>query len=162
MNKYAYLMVSILSMNTTVIAQEMNEHRQMVEMPSEIKQMFLKNMRVHMESLDQIIAALAENNLNEAAKVAETTMGAGHRKGKQRQCDSGEGSKAHKHKHAGQKGKGFGKYMPTEMKAMGMQLHVAADDFAVVARQGDIGEAYKALRQVSSSCVACHQSFGIK
>jgi len=119
-----------------------------------------------MEALDQIIAALAENDLDDAAVIAETTMGVvgtGH--GKKWECDDGDNAHKHdqsKHDQSKHEKKGFGKLMPAEMKAMGMSLHSAADDFADVARQGGRGEAYKALRQISSSCVACHQSFGVK
>ena len=160
MKKYLCLIVLTISANSSVIAADINDHRQLIEMPPEMKQMFLKNMRGHMESLDQLIAALADNDLASAADIAETTMGAGH--GKKRQCDDSDHTDSHKHSHSDHKGKGFGQFMPAEMKLMGMNLHQAANEFAIVSRQGDRGEAYKALRQISSSCVACHQSFGVR
>ena len=162
MKKYLCLIALTISANSSVMAADIHDHRQLIEMPPEMKQMFLKNMRGHMESLDQLIAALADNNLAAAADIAENTMGVGH--GKKRQCDDSKHAKSesHEHSHSDHKGKGFGQFMPAEMKAMGMNLHRAANEFAIVARQGDMGEAYKALRQVSASCVACHQSFGVK
>jgi len=155
------LLAALLLLPTTLtIAGEFTaDTRQVVEMPPEVKSMFLKNMRGHMESLDLIIAALAENDLTEAAAVAEAGMGAGH--GKKRQCEDEYAGK-HKHEDSSHKGQGFGKFMPKEMKMMGMQLHIAANEFADVAREGDIGEAYKSLRNISASCVACHQSFQVK
>jgi len=147
----------LLPMTLTMAGELNTDPRQAVEMPPEMKNMFLKNMRGHMESLDLIIAALAENDLTEAAAVAETGMGAGH--GKKRQCDD---EHAGKHKQSSRKEKGFGKFMPKEMKMMGMQLHIAANEFADVAREGNMGEAYKSLRHISSACVACHQSFQVK
>jgi len=153
------LLVALLLLPTTLtIAGELTaDTRQVVEMPPEVKSMFLNNMRGHMESLDLIIAALADNDLTEAAAIAEAGMGAGH--GKKRQC---EDEHAGKHEQSSYKGEGFGKFMPKEMKMMGMQLHIAANEFADVAREGDIGEAYKSLRNISASCVACHQSFQVK
>ena len=166
MKKYLGLIALTIIANSSVWAEDMSDHRQLVEMPPEMKQMFLKNMRGHMESLDQLIAALADNDLVSAADIAENTMGNGH--GKKRQCDDDSdhaNSNSHQHSHSEHKDhkkKGFGQFMPAEMKAMGMNLHHAANEFAIVARQGDRGEAYKALSQVSASCVACHQSFQVK
>ena len=159
MTRTLSLLTALFIANSPVLAQEMNDPRQMIEMPPEMKQMFLKNMRGHMESLDKIIAELAVEDLSGAADIAENTMGVGH--GKKRQCDETD-EKEHKHDHSSHKGKGFGQFMPAEMKAMGMGLHTAANEFATVSRQGNIGEAYKALRQVSASCVACHKSFRVK
>lgn len=154
------LIALLLLPNVSTIAGELNvDSRQIVEMPEEMKSMFLKNMRGHMESLDLIIAALAKNDLSEAAAVAEAGMGAGH--GKKRQCEDDHAGK-HKHEQSSHKAKGFGKFMPKEMKMMGMQLHIAANEFADVAREGDMGEAYKSLRSISATCVACHQSFQVK
>ena len=159
------LLTALFIANSPVLAQEMSDPRQVVEMPPEMKQMFLKNMRGHMESLDKIIAALAVEDLSGAADIAENSMGVGH--GKKRQCDDAN-KEEHQHGHSAHKGekehkgKGFGQFMPTEMKSMGMGLHTAANEFATVARQGNMGEAYKALRQVSASCVACHKAFRVK
>lgn len=160
MRKNIIFIMLLLASNSSLMAQENTDPRLTVEMPPQMKQMFLKNMRGHMEALNQIIAALAENNLLSAADIAESSMGVGH--GKKRQCDDNE----HKHnkgqKHSSHKGKAFGKFMPPEMKMMGMQLHASANEFAEVARQGNMNEAYKALSKVSSSCVMCHRSFQVK
>ena len=151
-------MLALLLLATNANSVDEIDLREKVEMPPEMKEMFLKNMRSHMESLDLIIEAIATNNLNDAAVIAETTMGTGGED--KRQCDE---SATHQHQHkAGHKKKAFGRFMPNSMKAMGMQLHVAADNFATVAREGDIAEAYKSLSKISASCVACHQSFRVQ
>lgn len=163
MRKNITFAMILLAFNSPSIAQENTEPRQVVEMPTEMKQMFLKNMRGHMEALDQIIAALAENNLSKAADIAESSMGVGH--GTKRQCDDdnkGKHSHEFKQNHSSHKEKKFGQFMPIEMKMMGMQLHQSANKFATIARGGNINEAYKALGQISSSCVMCHQSFQVK
>jgi len=151
-----YLFALLLLPMTSVFAEEITtDNRQVVNMPSQMKSEFLKGMRGHMESLDLIIAALAENDLVEAASIAETSMGVGQ--GQNTQCDDEQAVKHHKHQ-----AKGFGQFMPKEMKMMGMQLHISADEFADVAREGNMGDAYKSLRNISSTCVACHQSFQVK
>lgn len=157
--KKLFLALLILPMTTAIAEDVTTDYRHVVEMPTEMKTLFLKNMRGHMESLDRIIAALAENDLTEAAAVAEAGMGAGH--GKQRQCEDGAAGQ-HKHEQSSHQTKSFGQFMPKEMKMMGMQLHIAVNEFADTAREGDIGEAYKSLRNISASCVACHQSFQVK
>ena len=161
--KKLLLALIALPFSSVMAVDHTADQREVVEMPSQAKIMFLKNMRGHMESLDLIIAALSENDLTEAAILAETTMGSGQ--GKKRQCDEGSTEKQqHKHKQSSHKvkGKGFGKFMPKEMKMMGMQLHIAANEFADVAREGNMGEAFKSLRNISAACVACHQSYQVK
>ncbi len=162
-----YILVCLMFSMAPATAGDTHESmdmRQVVNMPAPMKEMFLKNMRGHMESLDLIIAALAEGDLNDAAEIAEKGMGLGH--GKPRQCDDEhDGShdhSTHQHKPETHQGKAFGKFMPKEMKMMGMQLHTSADNFAAVAREGDVGDAYRSLRNISASCVACHQSFQVK
>ena len=168
MTKHLSLLTALLIANSPIMAQEVSDPRQLVEMPPEMRQMFLTNMRGHMEALDNIIAALAVEDLSKAADIAEDKMGVGH--GKKRQCDDTNiNEKTHEHSHSdhkekkGHKGKkGFGQFMPAEMKIMGMSLHTAANEFASVSRQGNVGDAYKALRQISASCVACHKAFQVK
>jgi hypothetical protein len=161
MKKELSLLSFLLLSSSAVYAEKTTDFRQIVEMPPPMKELFLTNMRGHMESLDLVIKALAEKDLNLSATLAESTLGLGQSEA--RQCDDSDSHQQHKqqseHKH---KAMAFGQFMPASMKAMGMQLHIAADNFADVARQGDMGEAYKALSQISSTCVACHQAFKVK
>ena len=158
------LALIVLPLSSVMAMDPTSDQREVVEMPSQAKIIFLKNMRGHMESLDLIIAALAENDLTEAAIVAEMTMGSGQ--GKKKQCEDDSAKKEHQHKpdqsHSNHQKKSFGKFMPKEMKMMGMQLHIAANEFADVAREGNMGDAYKSLRNISAACVACHQSYQVK
>jgi len=159
--KKVLLALIVLPFSSVMAMDHMADQREFVEMPPQAKTMFLKGMRGHMESLDLIIEALAENDLTEAANISETTLGTGQ--GGKRQCeDESEGKKKHQQSSHKGKEKGFGKFMPKEMKMMGMQLHIAADEFADVAREGNMGEAYKSLRNISAACVACHQSYQVK
>ena len=162
MKKYTSILLVLLS--TSAIAEsDVIDTRQIVTMPAPMKELFLKNMRGHMESLDRVIGALAEGSLNDAADISEIGMGMGH--GKVRQCDDDKKGD-NQHQHASpvteHKGKAFGKFMPKEMKMMGMNLHISANEFSDVARTGNMGEAYKSLRNITAACVACHQSFQVK
>lgn len=161
MKKQLILLSLILLSSSAVNAQETADIRQAVEMPPHMKELFLKNMRAHMESLDRVIEALAKQDLNQSANIAGKTLGLDQ--DEKSQCDDSDSHQQHKHQSAVEhKSKAFGQFMPASMKAMGMQLHIAADNFADVARQGEIGEAYKALSKISSTCVACHQAFRVK
>jgi len=160
------LSILLLPLSSLVMAEK-TDPRNMVEMPAKMQQHFLSNMRRHLISLDAIIAALADEDFEKAADIADNQLGMG----KRHQCDDD----GHKNQHKGvdhksmtkglgkdPKNKGFGKMMPPEMKAMGMQLHHAASDFAAVARKGDQQESLKALQKVSTTCVACHQTFRVR
>lgn len=159
MKKQLILLSLMLLSSAAANSQETIAPRQVVEMPPQMKELFLKNMRGHMESLDLVIEALAQKDLNQSADIAETTLGLGQ--SEKSQCDESDSHQQHKHQ-SNHKAKTFGQFMPASMKAMGMQLHIAADNFANVARRGDMGEAYKALSKISSTCVACHQAYQVK
>ncbi len=169
------LSIFLLPLSYLVMAEE-TDPRNLVEMPPKMQQHFLANMRGHFVSLDAIIAALADEDFEKAADIADNQLGM-H---KRHQCeDAGhENHKGHQQEHdhksiakelgkeldsdKSQEHKGFGKVMPPEMKAMGMQLHHAASEFATVAKNGDTQESLKALQKVSSACVACHQAFRVR
>ena len=115
--------------------------RQLVSMPDEARQLMRKDMLDHLSALNEIIAYLAENNLDAAADVAETRMG--------------KGSMG---KHRGT-GMGPGRFMPLEMRKLGWSMHESATEFSLVAKKGDLKSAYSALQKLTSSCVACHYSY---
>ena len=117
------------------------DHRQLVSMPDQARQLMRKDMLDHLSALNEIISHLAENNLAAAANVAETRMG-----------------KSSMGKHRGS-GMGPGRFMPLEMRNIGWGMHDAATEFSKVAKSGDLKGAYRALQKVTRSCVACHYSY---
>jgi len=118
-----------------------SDPRQLVSMPDQSRELMRKDMLEHLTALNEIIGYLADNDFDAAAEVAETRMG-----------------KSSMGKHRGT-GMGPGRFMPPEMKNLGMGMHDAASRFSQVAKQGDMKSAYSALQQVTSSCVACHYSY---
>ena len=117
------------------------DSRQLVSMPDQSRELMRKDMLEHLSALNEIIGYLALNNFDAAAEVAETRMG-----------------KSSMGKHRGT-GMGPGRFMPLEMKSLGMGMHDAASKFSQVAKQSDMKSAYSALQQVTGSCVACHYSY---
>ena len=117
------------------------DHRQLVTMPEESRELMRQDMLDHMSALSEIIGHLASNDLDAAADVAENRLG-----------------RSSMGKHRGT-GMGPGKFMPPEMRSIGWGMHDAASELSTLARQGDLKGAYSALQKVTGSCVACHYSY---
>ncbi len=123
-----------------------DDTRQVVEMPALQRSLMREEMVHHMAALHEVLSLLNAGRLNESADVAENAMGL-----------STMG------KHAGRtQGKGPGRFMPDEMRAIGMGMHNSASEFAKIARKGDRAAAYNALESVTGACVACHAGYRLK
>ncbi|MFA7098132.1 MAG: hypothetical protein WC383_16820 [Gammaproteobacteria bacterium] len=118
------------------------DHRQLVELPPMMQQHMLMNMRDHLATLDEILAALAANQPDKAAELAERRLGM-------------SSLASHGAEH-------MAPHMPQEMREIGTGMHRAASRFALTAQEGDLLRAYAALRNVTASCVACHEAYRIR
>jgi len=113
----------------------------------------LSNMRDHLEAINEILIYMANEQLDEAADIAESRLGMSSSKG------HGAMSKAGKGKHgAGH----MAKFMPEGMRQTGTSMHRAASRFALRAQEGELLPAFNALSKVTSSCVACHAAYRIR
>lgn len=131
-----------------------------VELPAEIKAVFLAQMLGHVVGLDTIMNALANQNYKGAAVAARTAMG----------VPRGEGDDLSGSVKGGQPGPGLGigKHLPKAMKAIGARFHKAANSFADLADK--VGESdkidhiaiYQALSKVTNQCRDCHDRFTIR
>ncbi len=117
------------------------DHRQLISMPDEARQLMRKDMLDHLAALNEIIGLIAGNNLEAAADVAETRMGK---------------SSMGKH-HA--TGMGPGRFMPPEMRSIGHAMHASASGLSQAARTGNLEKTYIALAKLTASCVGCHYSY---
>ena len=113
--------------------------RQFVELPEMTKKILRQRMLSNLMALTQILGLLADDKLDSAANIAETKIG---------DWRIGNGS-----------GMGPGKFMPKEMRQIGMSMHKTVDKFAKTARAGDKEKAYSALGDITAVCVACHSSY---
>jgi hypothetical protein len=120
--------------------------RTLVELPDELRAHMLKNMRDHLLALQQIQEALAGDEFEEAAQVAEQRLG----------MTSLERHGAH----------AVGPFMPEAMRTTGTAMHRAASRFAVTASDasatGDVRPALADLARVTAQCVACHEGFRVQ
>jgi hypothetical protein len=115
--------------------------RRLVEMPAAAQALMRQDMLSHLAAVNAIVAALGKGDLNTAADTAEQQLG-----------------RATMGRYRGT-GMGPGRFMPGEMRDIGLRMHDAADAFATTARQGDALKAYAALEPVTTSCVTCHATY---
>lgn len=136
-------LISVLMFLLLSIPFIANAERQSAELPSHVSKQLMSNMRDHLEALEDITLLLSESNYVDAADTAEKRLGMST-------------VEIHYKKHVG-------KYMPKGMRDIGSQMHKAASDFAISAREaekdGGLNKAFAALSQVMKQCVACHDLY---
>lgn len=118
--------------------------RQLVTMPAQAQALMRQDMLDHLAVMTELMGLLAENKWAEAGNLVETRMG-----------------KSTMGKHRGT-GMGPGMFMPPEMHSLGINMHIAASEFAELAKKGDHKAAYLALQKVNGQCVACHYTYRIR
>lgn len=118
------------------------DNRQLVKFPEMMQQHMMTNMRDHLAAINEILINMTNGELDKAAEIAEYRIGM---------------SSLDKH-GAGH----MAKFMPKGMQQAGTNMHKAATRFALRAQEADIKAAYKALSEVTSTCVACHASYRIR
>jgi len=118
------------------------DDRALVQMPEPMQAHMLSNMRDHLASINEILALLADNKTDKAAEVAEQRLGI-------------SSLEAHGAAHMAQ-------YMPEGMQQAGNAMHKAATAFALKAQEGELLPAYRALKDVTNSCVACHSAYRVR
>jgi cytochrome c556 len=119
------------------------DSRQHVELPAPMREHTLASMRDHLQALRDINLALAGNDFEKAANVAEQRLG---------MSSLEEHGAAH-----------LAAFMPKPMQDIGTQMHRAASRFAVEAQNAsvsnDVKPALAALGTVMQQCVACHAAY---
>jgi len=118
--------------------------RTQVEMPAETQTLLRLEMMDHMAAVNELLGYLGSGDLDRAAETAEERMGL---------------SSMGKHRATGM---GPGRFMPPEMRQIGLGMHTAASEFAKTAAQGDLQASVAALQQVTAACVACHNAYRIR
>lgn len=132
-------MIVLLSAASIVNADE--DKRELVQFPEMMQHHMLSNMRDHLASLNEILSLMAAGKLDSAAQIAESRLGM-------------SSLDVHGAAH-------MAKFMPEGMQTIGTGMHHAASRFALKAQEGDTQQAYRALSEVTASCVACHAAYRI-
>ncbi len=122
-----------------------SDHRELVTLPPMMQQHMLGNMRDHLLAIAQIQEALADDQLDAAAKIAEERIGL-------------SSLQAHGAAH-------MAPYMPERMRAIGTQMHRAASELALAAQEasvdGELAPVLRSLSKVTRQCIACHAAYRI-
>jgi len=116
--------------------------RVLVKMPERMQQHMLANMRDHLLAIHEILQHMNTGDLDKAAAVAEFRLGM-------------SALSSHGAEH-------MGRMMPKGMRKIGQGMHKAASRFSRRAEEGDGVLAYRALTDVTASCVACHAAYRIR
>ena len=119
------------------------DSRTRLDLPAEIRQQFLEEMRNHMAALDGVMQLLAAGQPREAGALARKDMAMGQ-------------------------GKGFGRYMPIEFRELGMAYHRSAEQFARLTETLPAKpsaeqwvELVGGLGAVTANCAGCHGAFRV-
>jgi hypothetical protein len=142
MRKTVISVVSLIVATITSIAYAGEDPRQLVKFPEMMQEHMLGNMRDHLQTLNQILIDMGQGKLDKASELAEARLGM-------------SSLELHGASH-------MAKFMPKGMQEAGTAMHKAASRFARKAEEGDLIPAYKALADVTSSCVACHSAYRIR
>lgn len=116
--------------------------RQTVQLPEMMQQHMMSNMRDHLAAINEILVKMADDELEQAAEIAESRLG----------MSSLESHGASR----------MAPLMPEGMRQLGTGMHRAASRFALKAQEGDTQAACSALTDVTSACVSCHDRYRIR
>jgi hypothetical protein len=119
-----------------------DDSRELVKLPKPMQAHMLANMRDHLQTLNGILQAMADQDLDRAADLAEKRLGM-----------SSLGLHGASH---------MAPFMPAPMRTLGTNMHRAASRFAIKAQEGDALAAYASLKNVTAACVACHSAYRIR
>ena len=119
------------------------DRRQAVVFPAPMREHTLANMRDHLLALQEIQDALARQQFDRAAELAEGRLG----------MSSLGLHGAHE----------VARFMPKGMQDAGTAMHRAASRFALAARDagatGELRPPLSGLAELTATCVACHAAY---
>lgn len=168
------------------------DDRELIKMPEKVQVKFLGEMRSLVESLDEMLEALAEGDFDTVSKIADFKLGFQHGKwqkmlanGKseaevQAKINSmrenlqdhkpGQGPGKGKGKGKGKnKGKGLDRFLPEAAHDMAKQMHAAASELSVAAQSAgknpDLAkytEVLDKIQGITTMCVSCHTGYKIR
>jgi hypothetical protein len=137
-----YILPTILMVFASNLSIADQNSRQLVELPEMMQQHMMSNMRDHLSVINEILINMADDQLDQAAEIAESRLGM-------------SSLESHGASH-------MAKFMPEGMRQAGTNMHRAASQFALKAQEGEILPAYAALSKITSACVTCHSGYRIR
>jgi hypothetical protein len=146
------------------MSMAVNDARELLDYPPEVRAHALANMRGHLRALADIMAAFAQAHYAEAADIADSRLGmdssgaAGCRPDTMNNMDMDKMSEADYLNHQ------MALLMPEKMRELGQNMHRSANEFATKARAAaknrkNAQAAAAALALIPKQCVACHEKY---
>lgn len=142
MSKRLTIIVALCSVFLSNTSTAEDDPRQLVKLPEMMQQHMMSNMRNHLDVINQVLISMANDQLDQAAEIAESGLGM-------------SSLELHGASH-------MARFMPEGMRKAGTSMHRAASRFALKAQEGEALPAYSALSEVTSACVACHSGYRIR
>jgi hypothetical protein len=169
-----------------VHAQPSEDPRQVIALPPAVAEQLRAEMRNHMDTLDELVGAVAFGEFDRAADIAETRMRMGHRLDERLRAAGyseeeirafrqalreqgwapGRGLRGEGAASGVAGGMGPGRFVPDDFRVMGQTFHEAAQEFAASARHvgdpptvADYENVLAALQFVTSTCRSCHATY---
>ncbi|MBI3755675.1 MAG: cytochrome c [Deltaproteobacteria bacterium] len=118
-----------------------SDDRTELKLPEPVKVMHKKIMRAHLNTLAEITAFLAVNNLQKAAEVAKNELGWNQEE--EKRCSL------------------FASMVKDDrlFNVLGKAMHQQADELAQAAKAGNRDKALSAMAELINRCNACHDKF---
>jgi len=140
--------------------QPVTDSRESAGIPEQMKARHLERMRSHLETINEVVDAMARGDFNQASESVRNNLAM--RPGMGAGMGGGMGQRMGGGMRAGM-GQGVGgmcKGMPNkEFRALGMAFHESADKLADVLKQGDMKNSLRALNTTMNYCIQCHASY---
>ena len=128
---------------------EARDARELVQLQSPMQEHMLANMRDHLATLNEIIGDVANDRLEDAAKVTEQRLGM-------------SSLSLHGAAH-------LAPFLPQPMQDIGTSMHHAASRLVIVLQDASVTPTAdalrninKALQKVTSACEACHEHYRLR
>ena len=185
--KYKGMLVAVAAFAFSgAAASAQHDHRTMIDIDETTQALLLKDMRGLVVSLDKLMFALSEGDFDAVARVGEIDLGFGHAKLKamvkdgatdeqiQAMREKMRAKRAARAAGGGTKagsgmGGGLSQKMPADFRALGQSMHMMAEDMAIAARAvegtptaADFQTVLQGVQAVTSSCIACHDTYRIR
>lgn len=165
------------------------DNRVFVKLAPTVRELFLEEMRQDLANLDDLLSAIAEQDFEQAARIAERKIGLAHRRIERMEnngasdeaiakavaqirkmgAQAGEISAKKLHRKMSRGMRGLGKFMPEELQGVGQLFHMSAYDIAdaarLVAKKPDAAayqKLFSTINDLTTQCRGCHDAFRVR
>jgi cytochrome c556 len=116
--------------------QQIMDDRISLNVPPEMKQHQLSNMRSHVEAIKSIVGLMSENKFDDASKIAHDKLGLTPEM--KEMCSMFDNEK---------------------FKTLGLAFHKSGDDLGDALKTRDVNKSLRALNTTMQYCVECHSTY---